>query len=97
MPRCIDCGTETPRDELLGPPDELRCRKCVNERYPAYDERPVRREPLRPFLTYGILGAAIVGTLLYWTRAELVHWAVLRPLYIWEGQFWRLVTTVFIH
>jgi membrane associated rhomboid family serine protease len=97
MPRCVDCGTETPRDEMLGPPDELRCRKCVNKRYPVYDERPVRHKPLPPYLTYGIVITAGIGTVVHLTRPALVGWAIEAPVFIWEGQFWRLVTTVFIH
>jgi membrane associated rhomboid family serine protease len=97
MPRCVDCGTETPREELLGPPDELRCRACVNKRYPVYDDRPVRREPLPPFITYGVVVASVIASLVFWVRPDFVEWGILDPRAIWELQLWRLVTTAFFH
>jgi membrane associated rhomboid family serine protease len=97
MPQCVDCGTETPREDLLGAPDELRCRKCVNKRYPIYDERPVRHREWPSFVTFGAVLAAVPCSLLYMTRSPLVLPLLVDPFAIWEGQYWRFLTAAFVH
>jgi membrane associated rhomboid family serine protease len=97
MPRCIDCGTETPREDLLGAPDELRCRKCVNKRYPIYDDRPVRRREWPSFVSFGAVLAAVPCSLLYLWHSPLVVPLLVDPFAIWEGQYWRFLTAAFVH
>jgi membrane associated rhomboid family serine protease len=97
----VDCGTETPRDEMYGPPDELRCRACVQRRFPTTNAPVVRRSTvfLRwPPVTTSVVALAVVVTLLAWGHVPLVtDWLFADPAPIWEGQLWRLVTSVFPH
>ena len=37
MPKCVECGAETPRDEMRGAPDELRCEPCARKRYSVFE------------------------------------------------------------
>lgn len=100
MPRCVDCGTETPRDEMYGPPDELRCRACVQRRFPV-SESSVRPVPsaLRRFppVTTAVIALAVVATLAYWSEWSPVRALVAEAFPLYDGQLWRLVTTAFPH
>jgi membrane associated rhomboid family serine protease len=100
MPRCVDCGTETPREEMYGPPDELRCRACVQRRFPTTNVPTRHRSSffLRwPPVTTFAVAAAIVVTLLYWSSVPATKWLFAEPEAIWDGQLWRLFTAVFPH
>ncbi len=100
MPRCVDCGTETPREEMYGPPDELRCRACVQRRFPTTNVPARHRSStfLRwPPVTTSVVTAAIVVSLLSWSRVRQIDWLVADPERIWDGQLWRLFTSVFLH
>jgi membrane associated rhomboid family serine protease len=95
----VECGTETPRDDLLGPPDELRCRPCVNRRYPVYDAparefvRPLRRPPV----TLAVMAAAVVVTLGFWSRLTFAFSFLADPGLVWDGQLWRLPASALPH
>jgi membrane associated rhomboid family serine protease len=101
MPRCVDCGTETPREEMFGPPDELRCRACVQRRFPTTNVPMPHRSTffLRwPPVTTFVVAAAVILTLLYWSHVNLVErWLFADPEEIWDGQLWRLLTAAFLH
>ena len=101
MPQCVDCGTETPREEMYGPPDELRCRACVQSRFPTTNvpTRPRSRVFRRwPPVTTFVITAAVVVTLLYWSQVSAVQaWLIVNLLAIWRGELWRLFTSVFPH
>jgi membrane associated rhomboid family serine protease len=99
MPPCVDCGQETERSEMYGPPDELRCRACVQK----LQER-LEPEPSRPMqasgtpVTFAVMGVAVVTTLGYWLKVEWVHdYLLMSPPAIWDGQLWRLLTACFLH
>jgi membrane associated rhomboid family serine protease len=102
MPICVDCGTETDRAEMYGPPDELRCPACVrklNERLESV-YAPVRATAAadRPYVAYTIFGLAILFTLGYWNRQPLVlSYLLPDPGPVWDGELWRLLTAPFIH
>jgi membrane associated rhomboid family serine protease len=99
MPRCVECGTETPREEMFGASDELRCARCVRRRFPANEPRPVSpfRAAYKPPVTIAVIAIAIVVTLLRWSHIEAAQWFVAFPSKIWDGEIWRLVTSVFPH
>jgi GlpG protein len=100
MPRCVDCGTETPREEMYGPPDELRCRACVQRRFPTTNVPTRHRSSffLRwPPVTTFAVAAAVVTTLLYWSHVPEMSWLIADPNAIWDGELWRLFTSVFLH
>jgi membrane associated rhomboid family serine protease len=101
MPRCVDCGTETPREEMYGPPDELRCRACVQRRFPTTNVPTAHRSTvfLRwPPVTTFVVAASVVLTLLYWSHVGLVErWLFAEPEEIWDRQIWRLLTAAFLH
>jgi len=97
----VDCGTETPREEMYGAPDELRCRACVQKRFPTtnvptrHRSSVFRRWP--PVTTFAV-AAAVIVTLLDWSHVPAVQqWLYADPDAIWDGQLWRLLTSVFPH
>ena len=101
MPWCVDCGTETPREEMYGPPDELRCRACVQRRFPTTNVPTRHRSSffLRwpPVTTLAVVTAVVV-TLATWSGVpEIRRWLFANPWRIWDGQLWRLFTSVFPH
>jgi membrane associated rhomboid family serine protease len=96
----VDCGTETPREEMYGPPDELRCRACVQRRFPTTNVPTAHRSTvfLRwPPVTTFLVAAAVVVTLLSWSNVKAITWLVAIPSAIWDGQLWRLATSVLPH
>jgi membrane associated rhomboid family serine protease len=100
MPRCVDCGTETPREEMYGPPDELRCRACVQRRFPTTNVPTRHRSTtfLRwPPVTSSAVAVSIIVTLLFWSQLPQIRWLIADPEPIWEGELWRLFTSVFVH
>jgi membrane associated rhomboid family serine protease len=102
MPKCVDCGAETDRDVMYGPPDELRCPVCVRKLQPIYDRSYYRPEtPPPPRLSYAILAVALVATVLFWSpyveiQRIMIHWLVV-PKAIWDGQLWRFLSSCFLH
>jgi membrane associated rhomboid family serine protease len=99
MPRCVECGTETPREEMFGASDELRCARCVRRLYPANEPRPVSpfRAAYKPPVTIAVIVIAIVVTVLDWSKVEAARLFVADLGPIWDGQIWRLFTSVFPH
>jgi GlpG protein len=101
MPQCVDCGRDTPREEMFGPPDELRCPACVQRRFPATNIPKPHRSSLllrKPPVTTFVLAASIVATLLYWSGIPAVSaWLFADLDEIWDHQLWRLLTAVFPH
>ncbi len=99
MPRCVDCGTETPREKMFGASDELRCARCVRRRFPANEPRPVSafRAAYKPPVTIAVIVLAIVVTVLSWSHVEETRLLFADPEPIWDGQLWRLFTSVFPH
>ncbi len=101
MPQCVDCGTETPREEMYGPPDELRCRACIQRRFPTTNVPTAHRPTviLRwPPVTTFVVAAAVVITLLHWSHVAFVdNWLFADLHHVWDGQLWRLFTSVFPH
>jgi membrane associated rhomboid family serine protease len=96
----VDCGAETPRDEMYGPPDELRCRDCVQRRFPTTNVPTRHRSTVFrrwPPVTTSLVAGAIVVSLLYWSRVPAAFWLVAAPKFIWDGQLWRLATSVLPH
>jgi membrane associated rhomboid family serine protease len=101
MPQCVDCGAETPRDEMYGAPDELRCRACAHKSYQPFTapRHPVSKL-LPPVVTYAAIAGAVVCFLLSQspqTRPWIYKHIVVGPMAVWDGQPWRLVTSVFPH
>jgi membrane associated rhomboid family serine protease len=86
---------------MYGPPDELRCRACVQRRFPATNVPARHRSTtfLRwPPVTTTAIAAAVVLTLLYWGGVhEVPRWFFADPYRIWDRQLWRLFTSALIH
>jgi membrane associated rhomboid family serine protease len=98
MPKCVDCGKETPRDDMRGAPDDLRCLACVQKRYPVYDPPPRPREMGNyPPVTSAMVVAAIVCTILNSSNPEIASRLIAVPHLVWAGEVWRLVTSAFVH
>jgi len=100
MPKCVDCGTETEREAMFGPRDDLRCGACAHKLQERYEPpRPEFRPTLqRPPVVLAVLAGAVVSTLLYWTDNPFVpRYLLAAPTAIWEGQLWRFVTSTLVH
>ena len=107
MPKCIDCGTETPREDMFGVGTDLRCPKCANQK------RRIYTPPASPVLktdgtvTKIIIGVAAVLFLLTslpagmtigpFSPAFVFNYLTANRLAIWDGQLWRLVTSALLH
>ena len=98
MPICVDCGKETPRDEMRGAPGDLRCPACVQKRYPIY-EPPPRQQAHSQYtpLTSSLILAAVLCTLMSQSHPEITNHLRAYPSAIWEGHVWRLATTTLLH
>ena len=101
MPRCVDCGRETPREEMYGPPDELRCQACVQKRFPTTNVPTRHRSSLllrKPPVTLAVIIASVVATLLYMSGEKRIVSALFADEdAVWQAQLWRLLTSVFLH
>ncbi len=106
MPACVECGKETPRDDMFGIGKDLRCPNCAGRRRQVY--APAGRPTLRVdgWITKAMLGVSIflfvAGNLpiaLLWPGqvGDLESWLIAYSPDIWEGQLWRLVTSCFLH
>jgi membrane associated rhomboid family serine protease len=86
---------------MFGPSDELRCRACVQRRFPTTNVPTRHRSTvfLRwPPVTTFVCVAAVVVTLLSWSHVGAVRqWLFASPDEVWGGQLWRLFTSVFPH
>ncbi|MBL8792589.1 MAG: rhomboid family intramembrane serine protease [Planctomycetia bacterium] len=100
MPPCVDCGQETDRDAMFGPPDELRCRACVRKLEERLAPEPTQDAPTRgPYITYAVMLTSVATTLAFWSKVPVVvdYLPMLPRTTIWDGQVWRLFTTCFLH
>ena len=99
MPRCVECGTETARSEMYGLPHELRCAGCAGRRQVSLSTLPKNRPAYNTpawsvtlvFMAFVVWGAEqIPGT-------ERLHalWNI--PTRIWDGEVWRLLTSMLPH
>jgi membrane associated rhomboid family serine protease len=99
MPRCVECETETPREEMFGAPGDLRCRQCVGKRRVSLTSLPKEREvdnaPIWTFML--VLMAVIVYAGEQLPGAEGVRFLWDEPTRIWDGELWRLLTTALPH
>lgn len=99
MPRCVECGTETPRAEMYGLPDDLRCASCAGKRQASLSalpkERPADNSPAWSVTL--VFMAFIVWAAEQIPGAEPVHalWNI--PMRIWDGEVWRLLTSMLPH
>jgi GlpG protein len=96
----VDCGTETPREEMYGPPDELRCRACVQRRFPTTNVPTRHRSSFFrrwPPVTLFAIIAGILATLLSASHVPEMGLLFAYPPAVWDGQVWRLLTSVFLH
>jgi membrane associated rhomboid family serine protease len=100
MPACIECGTETPREEMRGAPDELRCPACAGRRAAVHEqpwkERPRYRES-KPPVTLAVCAVAILVSLDFWTSNTYAHYLVEDRFAVFSGELWRLFTAIFPH
>ncbi len=98
MPVCVECGAETPRDEMRGAPDELRCPACAKKRYaPFLQPRVQRAGERKPVVTFAVIAIAVVATLAFWESRKSVAFALEDGHAIWDGEIWRFITAVFLH
>ncbi len=75
-------------------------RACVQKRFPTTNvaTRPRSRVFRRwPPVTTFVIVAAVVVTILYMSNVTAVHWLFANQTAVWDGQLWRLLTSVFLH
>jgi membrane associated rhomboid family serine protease len=83
---------------MRGAPDDLRCPACAQKKYAVYLPATGRREVARsPVLTTGMVVLAVVSSVLFLAEREIARYLIASPEEVWDGQVWRLVTTVFVH
>jgi membrane associated rhomboid family serine protease len=106
MPVCVECGNETPRDDMFGIGKDLRCPNCAGKRRQVY--APAGKPTLRVdgWITKTMLVVSgflfFAGDLpiaLLWPgqAGDLESWLIAFSPKIWDGQLWRLVTSCFLH
>lgn len=107
MPQCIQCGAETPREDMFGAGSDLRCPKCAQQKRVVYTPR--RSFSIKtdgPITKVIIVIAAIIFLLtsmpLDMTIGDFhpslvsVYLAAF-PQAVWSGEVWRLVTSTLVH
>ena len=99
MPACVTCGFETPREQMYGAPDELRCRACAQKSYAPF-ETPRRAPSVKAHaavtITVGV--AAAIATLWYGSdRTGSVRYLIADGREVWRGEVWRFLTSVLPH
>jgi membrane associated rhomboid family serine protease len=85
---------------MYGPPDELRCRACVQRRFPTTNVPTAHRSTVFrrwPPVTLFVIIAAVIATLVYLSKVRAVEGLFAIRLFVWEWQLWRLLTAVFLH
>jgi len=99
MPACIACGAETPREQMYGAPDELRCRACAQKSYAPFEvPRSGRRTKVRTPVTIVVAVAAALATLYYGSDpAGPVRYLIADGEDVWRGEVWRFLTCVLPH
>jgi membrane associated rhomboid family serine protease len=99
MPKCVTCGAEAPREEMYGYRDELRCRACAQKSYAPFVAPRVRAQArMQAPITITIIVAAVVASALYWSMpTDAGRFLIAERELVWQGQLWRLFTTVFPH
>lgn len=102
MPTCVECGAEAPREEMYGAGTDLRCQRCAARRRQAYVQPASRPLRVDGVLTKAIIVFSVVAFL--WdgisARARITparNYLAAAPAAVWEGEVWRLATSVLIH
>jgi membrane associated rhomboid family serine protease len=87
-PICPDCMTTTP----VG----MRCPECARQRTPVRTMRSMTDEPR---LTYVLIGICVVAALgdLFGGGNQLTDEGALSRAAIQDGEYWRLITSGFLH
>lgn len=100
MPKCVDCGAETPRKDMYGTDEELRCGNCAQSKRRVYDRPipPPAKEPIISFLLI-LLCVGLFGV--KWFSPELTEWVgvwlPIKQKAIWSGEVYRFATSPFLH
>jgi len=100
---CSGCGAQGPRSEMFGVEPALFCERCaagIRQRT-FVRHRPRIRDtaPVATAVMLALAGALFVPTNLLYPGPRQPAWIealyVWRP--IWEGEFWRHLTSMFLH
>lgn len=107
MPQCIQCGVETPREEMFGAGTDLRCPRCAKQKRVVY--APPRSPVIRTdgTITKLLIGIAAVifvlssmphdVTIGAFRPSHIDNYLDANPIGVWSGQLWRLVTSTLVH
>lgn len=98
MPKCHDCGKETPRENMFGVDPDLRCSACAQRRRSRLTPRREFFANAPPIWSYGLI--LLAATTYAAERHPEVERAIMLwmiPDRIWDGEIWRLVTTILPH
>jgi len=99
---CVECGAETPREEMFGPTDSLRCPACaqrIRDRMtPGIVRKRVREYPAA--VTGLLIGASVLATLIAKYGVGLdpktLEWMGPQAYYA-NGEVWRHLTSTLLH
>jgi len=107
MPQCIQCGAETPREDMFGAGADLRCAKCATQKRVVY--APGRSSSIKidgAITKLIIVIAAVIFilscmptdvTIAGFQPAGIDNYLDANPFGVWSGQLWRLVTSTLVH
>jgi membrane associated rhomboid family serine protease len=106
MPICVECGKETPRDDMYGVGQDLRCPVCAGKRRTVYTQPRQRTLKVDGWVTWSLL---VVAAALFMSRSVPLSTFIPGaegtvqtrlasfPPAIWDGEIWRLITSCFLH
>lgn len=102
MPTCVECGAEAAREDMYGAGVDLRCARCALRRRQAYAPPASRTLRVDGALTKILIVVVVVAFL--WDssakRAQIPparEYLAAAPGLVWDGEIWRLATSVLIH
>jgi membrane associated rhomboid family serine protease len=99
MPQCVECRKETPREQMYGVADDLRCPACANKSRVSLSSLP----KVRPAYNVSVWSGTLVIMAIMISLAERIPGAQRvsflwnEPDRIWDGELWRLLTTILPH
>lgn len=96
---CTRCGRPVCPECMYTAPVGQQCPDCVHAAYAAAPAVPVAAARVggKPLVTYGLIAVNVAVFLLQMARPELREQFALWPPAVAHGQYYRLVTSAFMH
>jgi membrane associated rhomboid family serine protease len=99
---CSSCGRPICPDCMTPTPVGMRCPECARERTPVRTMRNIRSDPVVTYVLIAInvlafVGEYIAGSGVGSAGGKLFQNGALQGSYIQDGEYWRLITSGFLH